>query len=163
MAATGPAEGGRKVLIAIDGNDHSKAAFNWFMEHVYRKEDFIILTHIPETPDLPSLSFKQDGLHVPFEEWKRMMEDNINKVQKMQADYEHELISRKVHYKITGEHQKNVGEAIIQEAEKESADLIVLGTRGLGTFRRAIVGSVSDYVAHNGVKPILIIPNKAVE
>ena len=25
-----------------------------------------------------------------------MMEDNINKVQKMQADYEHELISRKV-------------------------------------------------------------------
>ena len=68
-----------------------------------------------------------------------------------------------MHYKITGEHQKNVGEAIIREAEKENVDLIVLGTRGLGTFRRAIVGSVSDYVAHNGVKPVLIIPNKAGE
>ena len=29
------------------------------MEHIFRPEDFIVITHIPETPDLPSLSFKR--------------------------------------------------------------------------------------------------------
>lgn len=163
MAAQGPAEGGRRILVAVDDKEHSKSAFHWFIDNIYRKEDYVVVTHIPETPDLPSLSFKQDGLHVPFEEWKRMMEDSIEKVNKTQADYEHELISRKVHYKITGEHKKHVGEAILHEAEKENADLIVLGTRGLGTFKRAIHGSVSDYVVHNGVKPVLIIPSTKSE
>ncbi len=41
-------------------------------------------------------------------------------------------------------------------AKDEKATMIVLGTRGLGTIRRTIMGSVSDYVLHHAHIPVLI-------
>lgn len=38
------------------------------------------------------------------------------------------------------------GEAIIRASEELGADLIVMGSRGMGVVRRTILGSVSDYV-----------------
>ena len=45
-------------------------------------------------------------------------------------------------------------------AKNEKAELIVMGTRGLGTVRRTILGSVSDYVLHHVHCPILIYRHK---
>lgn len=160
----GPVPGGRTILVAVDENEHSKHAFHWLVDNVFRPSDFIVLTHIPESPVLPNLSFKQDGLHLPYEEWKRVIEESINKVNKLQADYEADLIQRKIHYKVTGEHAKNVGAAIIAEAEKNSADLIVVGTRGLGGIKRTVLGSVSDYVVHHSSSiPVLVCPSSKKE
>ncbi|XP_054789103.1 universal stress protein A-like protein [Prosopis cineraria] len=48
-------------------------------------------------------------------------------------------------------------EMICQAAEKMQVDMLVMGSRGLGTFKRAILGSVSDYCAHHAKTPILIV------
>uniref|UniRef100_A0A1I8JPD6 Usp domain-containing protein n=1 Tax=Macrostomum lignano TaxID=282301 RepID=A0A1I8JPD6_9PLAT len=50
------------------------------------------------------------------------------------------------------------GEAIVQAAEEHEADLVVMGSRGLGTLRRTFLGSVSDYVLHHAYRPVLICP-----
>jgi nucleotide-binding universal stress UspA family protein len=34
--------------------------------------------------------------------------------------------------------------------------MVVMGTRGQGTVRRTIMGSVSDYVAHHSKVPVLV-------
>ena len=46
--------------------------------------------------------------------------------------------------------------AILDVAEKESADLIVMGTRGLGTAERWLIGSVSDKVLHHAHCSVLV-------
>jgi nucleotide-binding universal stress UspA family protein len=46
--------------------------------------------------------------------------------------------------------------AILDIAEKEKADLIVLGTRGLGTAERWLIGSVSDKVLHHAHCSVLV-------
>jgi nucleotide-binding universal stress UspA family protein len=46
--------------------------------------------------------------------------------------------------------------AILDAAEKESADLIVMGTRGLGTAERWLIGSVSDKVLHHAHCSVLV-------
>lgn len=46
---------------------------------------------------------------------------------------------------------------ICQAAEERHVDLLVVGSRGLGMFKRAFLGSVSDYCAHHAQCPVLIV------
>ena len=48
------------------------------------------------------------------------------------------------------------GDAILKVVEEEKGDLIVLGSRGSGTIRRHLIGSVSDYVMHHAHIPVLV-------
>ena len=51
----------------------------------------------------------------------------------------------------------NAGEEIIKEVENHNYDLVVMGSRGLGTFSRAMLGSVSSRVLHHVKSNILIV------
>ena len=48
-------------------------------------------------------------------------------------------------------------EEIVELAEEVSAGMIVIGSRGLGGVRRALVGSVSDSVARHAHCPVLVV------
>lgn len=153
------ASGSRKVLIAVDASEHSKNAFNYYFSDVHRPDDMIYCLHIPEAPALNIFSLR-DGLNVPVEEWKSCLQDHIGKVEKLHADYEADLISKRAHFKVLGEHYKSPGEGIIKTAGEVNADMIVMGTRGLDPFRRTLIGSVSDYVVRHSSVPVLICPKK---
>ena len=47
--------------------------------------------------------------------------------------------------------------AILDTATKEKADLIVMGTRGLGGFRKLLVGSVSSGVVAHAPCSVLVV------
>jgi nucleotide-binding universal stress UspA family protein len=48
------------------------------------------------------------------------------------------------------------GEAICQVAAELSADAIVVGTRGRGRLKRALLGSVSDHVVRNAPCSVVV-------
>ena len=49
------------------------------------------------------------------------------------------------------------GPAILSVAKKYNADLIVMGSRGLGPLKGLFMGSVSSYVVTHSVCPVLIV------
>lgn len=49
------------------------------------------------------------------------------------------------------------GDEIIKEAEKVGYDLIIMGSRGLGTFSKAILGSVTNKVINHVKTNVLIV------
>jgi len=49
------------------------------------------------------------------------------------------------------------GEAIVDAAEAEQADLIVLGTHGRRGLDRSIFGSVSDHVVRHAPCPVVVV------
>jgi len=50
------------------------------------------------------------------------------------------------------------GEAVCKVAKERSVDHVVLGSRGLSTVSRALVGSVSDYCLHHAHVPVSVVP-----
>jgi nucleotide-binding universal stress UspA family protein len=51
----------------------------------------------------------------------------------------------------------NPADVIVQEAEDSKADLIVVGTRGLGATQRAFMGSVSTNIVHHAPCDVLVV------
>jgi nucleotide-binding universal stress UspA family protein len=49
----------------------------------------------------------------------------------------------------------SAGRSLCELAESLDASVIVMGTRGLGGIRRALLGSVSDHVVRNAPCPVL--------
>ena len=48
------------------------------------------------------------------------------------------------------------GEVICRIAEEEDAAMIITGARGMGKVRRTILGSVSDYLVHHSICPVIV-------
>ncbi len=51
----------------------------------------------------------------------------------------------------------SVVETIINHAAKEHVDLIIVGTRGLGGFKKMLIGSVSSGVISHANCPVLVV------
>ena len=52
---------------------------------------------------------------------------------------------------------EDVGEAIIDIAARENADLVIMGSRGLSEFKGILLGSVSHKVLQRVPCPVLVI------
>lgn len=64
--------------------------------------------------------------------------------------------------KITSEViQGQPGQVIVDEAENWGADLIVMGSRGLGAWNRLLLGSVSNAVVHHAKCSVEIVRRRA--
>ena len=51
----------------------------------------------------------------------------------------------------------NIAQAILKTAEAENADMIVMGSRGLGLFKGALIGSVSQKVVEESKIPVMVV------
>ncbi len=51
----------------------------------------------------------------------------------------------------------SVAESLLEEASKIKADLVVMGSRGLGGFKSLLLGSVSNAVVAHADVPVLIV------
>ena len=58
-------------------------------------------------------------------------------------------------------HSTQIGEAIVEDAHKWQAALIVMGTHGRRGFARAVIGSDAVYVARHTPVPLLLVRSPA--
>ncbi|MCV0431718.1 universal stress protein [Nitrosopumilus sp.] len=49
------------------------------------------------------------------------------------------------------------GKRIVEVADKQNFDLIVIGSRGMSATKEIFLGSTSNYVLHKSKKPVLIV------
>ncbi|MCM3688832.1 universal stress protein [Kocuria rosea] len=73
------------------------------------------------------------------------------------ADIADEIVQQ--HPELTVEHHIHVGRpATILTHASRTADLVVVGSRGIGGFRGLLLGSVSQAVLHDSEGPVMVVP-----
>lgn len=46
---------------------------------------------------------------------------------------------------------------LVRKATELNANALIIGSRGLGAFKRAFLGSVSDYIVHHSQVPVVVV------
>ena len=150
----------RKILCAFDGSEASRKALDYAADIANEcKGEIIILTVVPKVT-LPV--FPDEGLgSAPISAAQDLGEyqDRMRAVyKKAQEDAEKALAENFKSLKATSVFVEGRPSAVIVEhAEKNDVDLIVIGSRGLGGISGWILGSTSRRVAESCTKPILIL------
>lgn len=145
----------RTVIIAVDDSEQSEFAFDFYVEHVHREGDRIVLVHVPEYSNILSTSSLLTDPNIVSD----LLKDNEERVSDLVEKYSTKM--RESH--LSGHVKQQCGkpgEAIIEATREEGAAMLVMGTRGQGLLRRTFTGSVSDYCLHHSHIPVLICKHR---
>jgi nucleotide-binding universal stress UspA family protein len=144
-----------RIVVGVDGSDGSRRALAWAADEARLRKCFVVAIHAYTIPPLlmapdalagvPAAPITDPGLIERLEEAaEKLLAQEIERVDSDDLTIEGRVVSGPA------------AEALIQAAHE--ADLLVVGTRGLGGFRELLLGSVSHQVAHYSPHPVVIVP-----
>jgi nucleotide-binding universal stress UspA family protein len=141
-----------RIVVGVDGSSAADAALRWAIEEAKLRDDEIDVIHAWQEPPAvtPAAEATAPDLAALMSvAAERCLESAIRRaVPEGFAGHSIHMRPRVVH-----------GQAgpVLVEAAKD-ADLLVVGTRGLGAIGRLLLGSVSNYCVHHAHCPAVLIP-----
>lgn len=121
----------QKVLVPVDGSVNGTKAVDqaiYFAEKCQAQIDFVYVAS-KINKDIPSdLIF--DSI------WEKLPED----------------VKATKHVE-----EGSIHKAILKVAEEAGSDMIIMGSRGLGLFKGALIGSVSQKVVEEATIPVMVV------
>jgi nucleotide-binding universal stress UspA family protein len=146
-----------KILVAIDGSEHSDRALNYALDLAEKYSAEIMLLSVAQPlvatgpmfvtqPLMPpeSTVMYVKGIETAHE---KMLAEALKKAKHSKPDL---TISKML---ING----RPADEIVKLANQEKFDLIVMGSRGMGRIKEFFLGSVSDRVADEANCPVLLV------
>ncbi|XVF66116.1 hypothetical protein PTKIN_Ptkin10aG0008800 [Pterospermum kingtungense] len=156
-------EADRRVGVAVDFSASSKNALKWAVDNVIRKGDHLILITIqPEghyeegemqlwevsgSPFIPLSDFSDP---VVMKKYGVKPDPETLDIVSTAARQKEVVVLMKIFW---GDPREKLCEAI----DNIPLSSIIVGNRGLGKLKRAIMGSVSNYVVNNGSCPVTVV------
>jgi nucleotide-binding universal stress UspA family protein len=135
-----------KILAAIDGSDNSLRAVDHARAIAERFNATLILVHAyPHTSDLRGYA---DFAKLVARR-KKAGQAIIDRVREQLGDTPFPIQETLL--------EGPESDAILRVAESQTADLIVMGTRGLGALKGALLGSVSRKVLHYAACSVMVV------
>ena len=135
----------KKILVPIDGSKNSLRGLDEAIYLARQCQATIIGLHVIKVP--PGIVLN-----------KKKLESGSIKAVEILMDAAKTKAGRhgvQLNYKIIK--GADPGFDIVQYSKNHRNDLIVIGARGLGVFKEAFLGSVSNYVLHKSKIPVLIV------
>ena len=158
-----------KILVAIDGSEMSMKAAVYAIDIANRKGkeevesvQLIGLTVIDLTKLSHSFFATASGYYgaKELEEKRKEAQQWLDKVEKLavkENNNNNDVNNIQFKSEIIEHPISKVGSAIVDYAERENVDLIVIGTRGRTGFKKMLLGSVASDVVTYAHCPVLVV------
>jgi len=138
------------IVVGVDGSGHSRKALEWAANEaaVHHMPLTVLTVHQAVRDVYGSASHYGDDA---------ALTDKAKEAAQAETDQVLAALgSQPISVTVTAVHGLPVDELV---KASESADMIVLGRRGMGGFVRLLMGSVSSQVAQHARCPVLIVPS----
>jgi nucleotide-binding universal stress UspA family protein len=149
----------KKILYATDLSKNSSYAFLFATDMAKRYDAKIVILHVVQSFPAYTDAYTGIGVHIEqkeqgeiIEEIKEYLQDFCRKAEAQVGPPCVSLVSKIL---VPRGHPP---EKILNAADEEDCDAIVLGTHGKGFLAHTFLGSVSSAVVHRTRKPVFIIP-----
>ncbi|CAM0137414.1 hypothetical protein VKS41_003226 [Umbelopsis sp. WA50703] len=155
----------RKILIAYDNSEFSQKMFEWSLTQILRPDsDHILLATVLDVQESTYFHGNWGGdRNAGFRGSARRL--SISESDQATAQLK-PLVERLVQRGMTAQINVLKGDAkheIVKLSKELGADMIIIGSRGLGAVKRLTMGSVSDYCVHNAECPVVVVRETALE
>jgi len=140
----------RKILVAVDGSESGRNALHEAFKLANEEKCWITVTSVvpPYEGEIETLGVKDIRAAL-----RKPCDDALSEVEKI-AKTERMLVK-------TVCEEGEIHERIVDLAEAENCDVIVMGRRGLRHIERALIGSVTARVIGHTQRDVLVVPKGA--
>jgi nucleotide-binding universal stress UspA family protein len=146
----------KKILVPVDGSENSSRAVDAAVEIAKRNLSEVIMLNVVSIPTV--LVSTPGGVAAPSVDYGELYEYGEQEGKKLVQRLVDSAKAKGI--KARGEVMRSVTstvDEIVKHAENEKVDLIVIGTRGLGGFKRLLLGSVSSGVVTHAHCAVLVV------
>ena len=133
----------KRILVGVDGSDAAAAALGWAGRLAQVVGAEVVVANV----------FEPGQAEVSPEHYQELM---LEADRRLDAEWSHPLSGCAAPHSsvlLTG-----APDVLLEAAEHENADLVVVGPRGHGGFARLHVGSLAHHLAHHTTRPLAIVP-----
>jgi len=135
----------KKILVPIDGSKYSFKALEKARVLCEKfGSELIVITVVSDIVAL-NVDYKIDIISQNIASAEQMLKQ-------IELDFRDSNIKLTTLYKVG-----DITREIVEQAEKNDVDLIVMGSRGLGMLSRTFLGSISHKVINNTDKSVLVV------
>ena len=139
------------IIVGVDGSGHSRRALEWAVSEAATR-------HAP----LTVITVQQAvagywGGPVPYAGDSGLTGQARKEVQKMTDDVLDEFDAGSRPPSVTVQAVSGLPAEVLLAAAQD-ADMLIVGARGAGGFKRLLLGSVGTHVTHHAHCPVVVIP-----
>jgi nucleotide-binding universal stress UspA family protein len=136
-----------KILLATDGSRDAELARTTAVDMANSTDSEVHVVTV--APGYPSYDIRNPAV---VEQLRKQAQDILNEQVEKIEQSGGKVVEK--HLRIAERYR---AQQIVQVAEEIGAGLIVMGSRGLGGVRRALIGSVSDSVVRHAHCPVMVV------
>ena len=142
-----------KILLPTDGSRNSLRAARYAAEIAKKCGSKVTLLHVIESTPIASSPIEIGiDARLVVENETKIKERGKKVIEKTKKPFDRYSVPVETKY-----FYGHTVRAIVETAEKENFDVIIIGSRGLGGVKRLVLGSVANAVTHQASCPVFII------
>ena len=145
---SGPDGPFRLLMVGVDGSDGSRRALEWAAGLAKATAAEVLAVHV--------LTYSREFIHDVMPEtmrtWRRELEDDLR------TRWVEPLIAGGVEHRAVVVEGDSPAAALLDLADGEHADVLIVGAKGHGGFADRVLGGVSYRVTHRAHQPVVVVP-----